>query len=141
MIHPGEKKQRRWYLLLLFLTFSCVAVYAQEIRTEELPAGTPIPISGLQATQAVRTEPVKGFSLERMAITGIGSLPFTIFYSNFAFDTARFIGNGFDLQYAPWPFKNQYSASVSTGDRFIRLGVSIGVSAVIGLLDALISRP
>jgi len=75
----------------------------------------------------------------RLAIIGLGSLPFTLFYTNFIFDASRFVGNGFDVQYAPWPFKTQYSAQVSTGETFTRLGISLGISAAIGILDALIT--
>ncbi|MCX7025895.1 MAG: hypothetical protein NT061_00070 [Spirochaetes bacterium] len=77
-------------------------------------------------------------SLGRVAIIALGSLPFTVFYTDFVFDSVHYVVNGFDLQYAPWPFKNQYSADVGTTERFIRLGVSLGVSLVIGLLDLII---
>jgi hypothetical protein len=73
--------------------------------------------------------------LNTTLIVAAGALPFAIFYTDFAFDMYRFVGKGFDVQYAPWPFKNQYSAALSTGEKFIRVGVAIGVAATIGLLS------
>jgi hypothetical protein len=102
-------------------------------------ASTPIPTT----YSAPAIPPVKKKAaavLSRLAITGLGSLPFTLFYTNFIFDAVRFAGNGFDVQYAPWPFKTQYSAQVSSGETIMRLGVSLGISAAIGILDAVIPR-
>jgi hypothetical protein len=102
-------------------------------------APSPIPWSYDPSTAKKATK-TKRPDLGRVAIIALGSLPFTAFYTDFAFDSVRFAANGFDLQYAPWPFKNQYSAEVSNSERFIRLGVALGASAVIGLLDLVFAR-
>lgn len=116
-------------------------LYAQEAAAVAAPAATPIPI-----TYAAGTEPAKanakdtGKKAWRALVTGAGAFPFAYFYTNFVFDGIRFVSNGFNVQYAPWPFKTQYSAEVSVSETFIRLGVSAGLSAVVGILDALVQR-
>lgn len=106
---------------------------------QETVAATPIPRT-LPPSDAVKTKAGFSIKLRRMTITGAGTFPFALFYTNFIFDSLRFAGNGFRSEYAPWPFKNQFSAVVDTNEKFLRLGVSIGASAVVGILDALIQR-
>jgi len=108
----------------------------------ETPGGgglspTPIPRT-YEGTEPVRTESRAGAAIWRATIIAAGAFPFAYFYSNFIFDSVRFAGSGFDTQYAPWPMKTQFSAEVSTGETFARLGVSLGLCAVVGILDALI---
>jgi hypothetical protein len=100
---------------------------------------TPIPLS-YEPSSVKKTTKAKRPDAGRAVIIAFGSLPFMAFYTDFAFDSVRFATNGFDLQYAPWPFKNQYSAAVSVSERFMRLGVALGASAVVGLLDLVLSR-
>ena len=129
------------FLLALFVFGGIARCLGQEATLPEGESAAPrsIPITytppptppGKKKTAAV---------LGRLAVTGLGSLPFTLFYANFIFDTVRFVDNGFDSQYAPWPFKSQYSAEVTTSETFIRLGVALGLSAAIGLLDVIIPR-
>lgn len=104
-----------------------------------VPDATPIPKT-YDPTAPAKAEKGLGAKLWRAAVTGLGSFPFAFFYTNFVFDSVRFVDNGFDVLYAPWPFKNQYSAEVGTDETFLRLGVSFGLSAVIGLLDAFVPR-
>ncbi|HWR10512.1 MAG TPA: hypothetical protein VN445_01700 [Rectinemataceae bacterium] len=115
------------------------SVPAGNAAQPSIPSTMPIPktYSAANTGKAIVEVPAK---LRRIAIISVGSFPIALFYTNFVFDIARFAGNGFDVQYAPWPFKNQYSAEVSSGETFLRLGVSLGVSTVIGVLDALIRR-
>jgi hypothetical protein len=75
---------------------------------------------------------------KRIAIISVGSLPFTIFYCDFVFDSVNYVSNGFDSAFAPWPFKSQYSSTVSIGERFTRLGVSAALSLCIGIIGTLI---
>lgn len=136
----------------LFLVLAALALFALPIRGGAMlsaqenavsisPAATPIP-----KTYASGTEPAKAKAKDagkmawRALVTGAGTFPFAYFYTNFIFDGVRFIENGFDVQYAPWPFKTQYSAEVSVSETFVRLGVSMGISAVVGILDALVQR-
>jgi hypothetical protein len=99
---------------------------------------SPIPLT-YDPVAAKKTTAAKRPNLGRAIVIAFGSLPFTAFYTDFVFDSVRFADNGFDLQYAPWPLKNSYSAAVGTSERFIRLGVSLGLSAAIGLIDLILS--
>ena len=132
-------------LLLIVLAarlIACGRLEAQETSQPGLPetlVATPIPTT-LPPIDAARAKTSVPSKLKRMTITGVGAFPFALFYTNFVFDSLRFAGNDFQTQYAPWPFKNQFSAEVDTSEKFLRLGVSIGVSAIVGILDALIQR-
>lgn len=128
-------------LLIAFVFADLVPCFSQDATETNTEPTVSSPIPQTFLPPAVPKEKRKtGAVLGRIAITGLGSLPFTLFYANFVFDAARFVGNGFDTQYAPWPFKTQYSAAVTSEETFLRLGVSLGVSAVIGILDVLIPR-
>lgn len=124
---------------LFFVTARLDAQETGQTGKPEVVAGTPIPKTLLPAGTAKANASVPA-RLKRMAITGAGTFPFALFYTNLIFDSIRFAGNDFQTQYAPWPFKNQFSAAVDTGEKFLRLGVSIGASAMVGMLDALIQR-
>ena len=102
-------------------------------------SATPIPKT-YSAEKSARKESALKAKFRRIAITGMGTFPIALFYTNFIFDSARFASSGFDVQYAPWPFKSQYSAAVTSSETFIRLGISLGLSAVVGILDAFIQR-
>ncbi len=141
----GGNTTRAGALLLVILMIcglAAVKLGAQETEPtgrQDTLAATPIPKT-LPPSDAVKTKAVFSAKLKRMAITGAGAFPFALFYTNFIFDSLRFAGNDFQSQYAPWPFKNQFSAAVDTNEKFLRLGISIGASAVVGILDALIQR-
>lgn len=120
---------------------STTLLFAQESGAAMSPIATPIPKTYSAGTEpAGATRKDVGKKAWRALVTGAGAFPFAYFYTNFVFDGLRFVENGFDVQYAPWPFKTQYSAEVSVSETFVRLGVSIGLSAVIGVLDALVRR-
>jgi hypothetical protein len=74
----------------------------------------------------------------RFEIVSLGSYPFTLFYTDFGFDLQRWFANGYDSAYAPWPFKGTYSAPLDDSQRLTRLGVALGVSFVVGAVDAII---
>ncbi|MFA6366159.1 MAG: hypothetical protein WCX13_03105 [Candidatus Hydrogenedentales bacterium] len=118
---------------------SSPSISSEQTAQSSTPSATPIPKT-YSAEKSVRTESAAKAKLRRIAITGMGTFPLALFYTNFIFDSARFASNGFDVRYAPWPFKSQYSAEVSSSETFIRLGVSLGLSAAVGILDAFIQR-
>jgi len=101
------------------------------------PVPSPIPFS-YDPALAKKPSAAKRPDAVRAIVIAFGSLPFTAFYTDFVFDSVRFAVNNFDLQYAPWPFKNQYSAAIGVPERFTRLGVALGISAVVGLLDLIL---
>lgn len=111
------------------------------LRATELTSSsyTPIPITYSAAAILPAKQSVDK-KLWRIAVIGAGSFPFTLFYTNFIFDSVRFATHSFDVQYAPWPFKTQYSAAVSTGETFLRIGVSAGIGIIIGIIDQVVQR-
>jgi hypothetical protein len=104
---------------------------------EEIDLSSVLQLPSTAVLAEQRPKPLLEMS-KRLAIIGIGAIPFTIFYTDIIFDTIRYISNGFDLQYAPWPFKNQYSALVGRDERFLRLGASLGASLIIGFASVVI---
>ncbi len=105
----------------------------EELKPEELPKPT-------QEVAPTVTKWPDTFAW-RTATTGTGSFPFTYFFTNLVFDLARFGISGFDTDYAPWPFRTQSSAGITQGERIARIGTAFGFSLVIGLLDAILSKP
>jgi len=136
----------------LFLVLAALALFAAPIRGVTMlsaqenevsisPAATPIPITYASGTEPAKPKAMNAGKMAwRALVTGAGAFPFAYFYTNFIFDGVRFIENDFNTQYAPWPFKTQYSAEVSVSETFVRLGVSMGISAVVGIINALVQR-
>jgi hypothetical protein len=83
--------------------------------------------------------PTKGVDgenpLGRLAIVTFGSFPILLLYTDFSFDLGKFLIHGFDANYAPWPFKSEYSESPAATERAARIGVAIGASAAVGVID------
>jgi len=131
-------------LVCLFLVFAglspCIAQESiqelpQEAQTKEEPVGSPIPKT-YQEDLGELEKPVEK-PLWRGIVISAGSFPFSYFYTNLAFDLVRYATQGFDPSYAPWPFRSSRSAGISNGENFLRLGVTLGLSAIIGLADFL----
>jgi hypothetical protein len=101
-----------------------------------LPAGAEGSGSQTAAADAlpelVESKPENPFS--RFEIVSLGSYPITLFYVDFAFDLKRYYDNGFDSAYIPL----LSSSSLTDKDRWTRLGVALGVSCFVGVLDAII---
>jgi hypothetical protein len=74
--------------------------------------------------------------LARFEIVSLGSYPITIFYVDLAFDLQRWIANGYDPAYTP--IFSATTATLTDTQRLQRLGVALGVSVVIGTIDAII---
>ena len=74
----------------------------------------------------------------RSLVISIGLFPFSYFYTNFAFDLARFISHDFDTAYAPWPFNTQYSAALTNSEVWTRIGIASGASILLGFLSVII---
>lgn len=107
------------------------------VSLASLPAQVPAP-GVLSVPQEQSNTSVTAQKAGSALIIAAGAFPFAVFYTEFAFDAYRFVDRGFDIQYAPWPFKNQYSAAVSTGERFLRFGTALGLSVAVGLLSVTI---
>ena len=131
-------------ILLFFLLFAMATIgTASSQETGEIPSEN----QETQETQTVVQEVAPTVTIWpdtfawRTITTGTGSFPFTYLFVNLGFDLVRFGISGFDLSYAPWPFRNQTSAAVSGSERIARVATALGSSIVIGLLDAIFSKP
>jgi len=76
----------------------------------------------------------------RFEIVSIGAFPISLFYMGFGFDLGGYIGSGFDSRYAPWPFQNSSSVLPTDSQRLGRIGAAVGLSLVIGGIDAIIHQ-
>jgi hypothetical protein len=74
--------------------------------------------------------PPCAISLRRAEIIGVGVLPFSLFFTGFAFDSFRFVVNGFDIAYAPWPFKPDAAYNPTDSEKLLTLGIAVGLSIV-----------
>lgn len=74
----------------------------------------------------------------RWLTVSAGALPFAVFYTNMAFGVGSFVASGFDPAYAPPPFGGLQAQGISTEERMLRLGISFGISVVIGLVDSIL---
>jgi hypothetical protein len=94
------------------------------------------PAAAAAALPVVPAGPENPF--RRFEIVSLGAFPIMLFYSGFCFDLERYIANGYNSQYAPWPFQNQYSAPLTDADRYTRIGAALGACVVVGAIDAYI---
>jgi hypothetical protein len=79
--------------------------------------------------------PVWTYSLRRFEIVSLGAFPILLFYSRIALDTGRYVGNGFDASYAPWPFRNEFSYKPDSNEQWLAVKVAVGLSLGVGVLD------
>lgn len=77
-------------------------------------------------------------SLRRWEIISIGVFPIALFYTRFAMDTSRFVQNGFQARFAPWPFKNEYSYAPSADEQRAAVAVAAGLALGVGILDMIL---
>jgi hypothetical protein len=70
----------------------------------------------------------------RFEIVSLGSYPITLFYVGLALDFKRYYDNGFNSAYAPLVS----DGSLADSDRWVRLGAALGVSCLVGAIDAII---
>ncbi|HAP43266.1 MAG: hypothetical protein A2087_01775 [Spirochaetes bacterium GWD1_61_31] len=78
------------------------------------------------------------WSVRRFEIIALGVFPFALFYTRVGFDLSRFIANGFDPSYAPWPFSNEFSYKPTDEEQITSLLIAGGVALVFAGVDALI---
>jgi hypothetical protein len=114
--------------LIVLLLFRTVGAAAQTTDDK-----TPEPYTEEEFPQWAR-------DLRRAEIIAIGSFPFTLFFTNFAYDTYRFVANGFDPAYRPWPFRGPGSAGFTKGERIGVIVASLSLSAVIAVVDYFLGR-
>jgi hypothetical protein len=123
--------------LALALAFSLVSALGALGQDQSAVAADQPPRSPYESRSALAPTPgVDGENpLGRLAIVTLGSFPILLFYTDFSFDLGKFVFKGFDANYAPWPFKSEYSEPPSVGEKAARIGVAIGASAAVGAID------
>ena len=78
------------------------------------------------------------WTARRFEIIALGVFPFALFYTRIGFELSRFIENGFDPVYAPWPFSNEFSYKPTDEEQITSLLIAGGVALVFAGVDALI---
>ncbi|MDR3335200.1 MAG: hypothetical protein LBT13_10015 [Treponema sp.] len=95
--------------------------------------------TGLGSTQFDTTGfPQWAKDLRRAEIVAFGSFPFTVFFALFAIDTYRCANNGWDIRYAPWPFKPAGAVEMPKDQQLIAITAAAVGSVIISLTDFLI---
>lgn len=94
--------------------------------------------SPLPEPYAAEEFPAWARSLRRWEIISIGVFPIALFYTRFAIDTSRFVQNGFQARFAPWPFKNEYSYAPSADEQRVAVAVAAGLALSVGILDMIL---
>jgi hypothetical protein len=126
------KKKRRFFFLFILLVFiSLFKAYSQTTTADAGMASTQFDMSGF---------PLWAKDLRRGEIVAFGSFPFMYFFSNFGFDTYRWLNNGNDMRYAPWPFNSAGTVGKTTNEKIITLGIAAGGSILIAIIDHGIMR-
>jgi hypothetical protein len=70
----------------------------------------------------------------------VGSFPFTLFATLEAYDTVRYVSNGFNPSYAPWPLGSGTAVSYSAEETLWLAVSAVSLSMVISGVDYLIGR-
>jgi hypothetical protein len=84
--------------------------------------------------------PLWAKDLRRAEIVAFGAFPFMYFFSNFGFDTYRWLNHGNDMRYAPWPFNSAGTIGKNTNEKIITLGIAAGGAVLVALIDYGIMR-
>lgn len=73
--------------------------------------------------------------IRRTEIVTLGSLPFTTLGVTLGYSLYRYASNGFNPEYIPNPFAKSSTGSLSSKEQIGIVLTSVGISAVIGLVD------
>jgi hypothetical protein len=68
--------------------------------------------------------------LRRAEIIGFGIFPFSVFFSTVGCDLYRFASHGFDMIYAPWPFKPDNAYNPTDSEKYLELSIAAALSLV-----------
>lgn len=94
--------------------------------------------SPLPEPYAAEEFPAWARSLRRWEIVSVGVFPIALFYTRLAMDTSRYVQNGFQGRFAPWPFKNEYSYAPSADEQRAAVAVAAGLALGVGILDMIL---
>ena len=76
----------------------------------------------------------------RAEVIAVGSFPFALFVTLEVYDTVRYVSNGLNPAYAPWPFGSGSAASYSPAETGWLAVSAVSLSAVIAGIDFFIGR-
>jgi hypothetical protein len=76
--------------------------------------------------------------LRRAEIVLVGSFPITMFVSVFAYDIIRYASNGFQPEYAPWPFKGPGAVGLEDAEKRGVLIAGVSISGLLAVADYLL---
>ncbi len=117
---------------MVLLTVAVGKLPAQAVTT---PSGSQATANPLPEPYGTEEFPPWAFSLRRFEIVSLGAFPILLFYSRIALDTSRYVGNGFDSSYAPWPFRNEFSYTPDNDEQWLAVKMAVGLSLGVGVLD------
>jgi hypothetical protein len=125
-------KRHRPLAVVLLIVFCASTAYSQ--------SSSAAPVPSKEAEQPKLVFPQWALDLRRAEIIAFGAFPFMMFFSIFAMDTYRASTHDWDSRYLPWPAKSPGAIEMDTDERVLTLGVAIGGSLVVALVDHLIVR-
>ncbi len=70
----------------------------------------------------------------------VGSIPFTLFATLEVYDTVRYVSNGFNPSFAPWPLGSGTAVSYSANETLWLAATAVSLSLVLSGIDFLIGR-
>lgn len=121
-------------LLLLVLCLSSGWTQSANPTASTTPAA--LAVSALPEPYTKDEFPSWASGLRRFEIISLGAFPILLFYTRFGYDIKRYVEHGFDAEYAPWPFKNENSYTVTDDEQLISVATAAGLSLTFGALDA-----
>ena len=124
--------------LIAMLAFLLCAL---PLRAQITPSAAAVPSTAATAAPADDALPrLEEAKLEnpfsRFEIVTLGSFPITIFYADLGFDLKAWIASGYNSAYAP--IVGATNSSLTDSQRLQRLGVALGISFLVGTIDAII---
>jgi hypothetical protein len=118
-------------LALVLLLLACTAAQAQQ--KVPAPSRTPAPYTDDEFPKWAR-------DLRRAEIIFVGSIPFTMFFTFEGYDTYRYVANGLDPLYAPWPFRPGSTQLYSDQEKIGLVATSLSLSLLVATADWIIGR-
>jgi hypothetical protein len=122
-------------LILAWLLLASGWAFAQTQAPAPAPAPTrtPAPYTQDEFPRWLR-------DLRRAEVIFIGSIPFTMFFTFEGYDTYRYVANGLDPFYAPWPFRPGSAQLYTTQEKTGILVSALSLSLVIAAADYVVGR-
>lgn len=115
-----------------------VAVGGLEAQATITQPGSQPAVNPLPEPYGPEEFPAWAYTVRRFEIISLGSFPIMLFYSRIALDLGRFVDNGFDSSYAPWPFRNEFSYKPDDDEQWLAVKIALGLSLGVGVLDYLL---